>query len=72
MTLTFDPMTQNQEGSSSHRQQCACEVWKWTGKNCSLYRAHKAKRDGPTDPLTHPTTHERLHYYIPSNAIARG
>ena len=41
LTLTFDPVTQNQLGSSSHHQQLTCEVWKWLGKNGSLYRVHK-------------------------------
>ena len=41
MTLTFDPVTQNQEGSSSHHPQLTCEVWKWLGKTCSLHRVHK-------------------------------
>ena len=35
LTLTFDPMTKNQYGSSSHHQQL--QVWKWLGINCSLY-----------------------------------
>ena len=39
MNLTFDPMTQNQYGSSSHHEQLTCEIWKWIGKNFSLYRA---------------------------------
>ena len=47
-----------------------------SGKNCSLYRAYKAKRDGRTDQQTHapiqPITHERPHYYMPTNAVARG
>ena len=33
--------------------QCACEVWKWLGKNCSRYRVHKVKRDGTTHPPTY-------------------
>ena len=41
LTLTFDPMTQNQLGSSSHHGECACEVWKWLGKNWSRYCVHK-------------------------------
>ena len=27
--------------SSSHHPHLACEVWKWLGKNCSLYYAYK-------------------------------
>ena len=61
LTLTFDPVTQNQEGSSSHHGECACEVWKWLGKNCSRYRVHKVKRDGPTHALTHKPTHSLAH-----------
>ena len=80
LTLTFDPVTVNQKGSSSHQPQLICEFWKWLGKYCSCYRVHKVKRDGhtyarthphthaPTHSLTHPTTHERPRYYIPSNA----
>ena len=41
LTLTFDPVTQNQLGSSSHHGECACEVWKWLGKNWSRYCVHK-------------------------------
>ena len=41
LTLTFDPVTYNQLGSSSIHGECACEVWKWSDKNCSLYRVHK-------------------------------
>ena len=33
LTLTFDPVTQH--------PQFTCEGWKWSGKNCSLYPAHK-------------------------------
>ena len=40
-TLTFDPVTQNQKGSSSHHGKCACYVWKWLGKNDSRYFVHK-------------------------------
>ena len=67
--------------SSSHHQQPTWEVWKWLGKNCSSHRVHKLKRDGPMHiltylpmhaPLVHPTTHVLPHYYIPSNAVARG
>ena len=49
-------------------------LWlRWT-KNCSCYCVNKVKHDGCTHAsrLTHPTTHERPHYYIPSNAVARG
>ena len=46
---------------SSHYDKCACEVWKWLGKNCSRYRVHKVKRDGTTHPRTHPPTHEPTH-----------
>ena len=47
-------------------------IWKWSGKNCSLHPAHKAKRDRCMHPFTHPTIHERLHYYmyIPFNIVA--
>ena len=69
LTLTFNPMTPNWWGPSSHRQQLTCEVWKWSGINCSLYRAHKAKHDGRTHALAHPTTHKQPHYYITSNAV---
>ena len=31
-----------------------------------------ARTDSLTHPLIHPTTDERTHYYIPSNAVARG
>ena len=41
LTLTFDPITQNQLGSSCHHGECACEVWKWLGKNWSRYCVHK-------------------------------
>ena len=41
LTLTFDPVTQNQLGSSSHHSQYTCEVWKWLGENCCLYSFHK-------------------------------
>ena len=41
LTLTFEPLTQNQWGSSSHIPQLTYEVWKWLGKNCSRYRVHK-------------------------------
>ena len=41
MTLTYDPMTQNQKCSSSHHPQITCEAWKWLGYNCSLYNVHK-------------------------------
>ena len=55
--VDFDlwPMTQNQEGLSSNHEQLTCEVWKWSGKNCSLYRVHKeALRTHPhTRTLTH-------------------
>ena len=38
LTLTFDPLTQNQ---SSHHPQLTYEDWKWLGKKCSRYRVHK-------------------------------
>ena len=41
LTLTFDPLTKKQSGSSSHHPQLKYEVWKWLGKNCSRYRVHK-------------------------------
>ena len=41
LTLTFYPVNPNQYGSSSHHPQVTCEVWKWLGKNCSVYRVHK-------------------------------
>ena len=38
-----DPLTPwskiNRVPSSSHHEQLTCEVWKWLGKNCSLYLA---------------------------------
>ena len=61
LTLTFDPVTQNQYGSSSHHGKCACEVWKWLGKNCSRYRVHNVKLDWPTHALTNPLTHSPNH-----------
>ena len=36
--VDFDPATQNENGSSSHHPQLMCDVWKWSNKNCSLYR----------------------------------
>ena len=41
MTLTYDPMTQKQYGSSSHHPHFTSEVWKWLGYNCSLYHVYK-------------------------------
>ena len=38
-----------------------CEVWKWLGENCSRYRVHKVKRDGPTHTLTHAPIHSPNH-----------
>ena len=35
------PPDPNQYGSSSHHPQLTSGVWKWLGKNCSLYPAHK-------------------------------
>ena len=61
LTLTFDPVIQNQKGSSSHQPQLICEVWKWLGKYCSCYRVHKVKRDGHTYARTHPHTHAPTH-----------
>ena len=52
IVVTFDPMTQNQYGSSSHHSQLTCEVWKRLVKNCSRYRVHKVKCDGWPWPLT--------------------
>ena len=40
-TLTFDPVTQSEYGSSSHHPQLTCEFWMWLGKNCSQYCVHK-------------------------------
>ena len=36
-----------------------CEVWKWSGKYCSLYGVHKAKCDRHTHGLTHSPNHKR-------------
>ena len=41
LTLTYDPLTQNEKVSSSHHPQLTYEVWKWLGKNWSRYRVHK-------------------------------
>ena len=65
LTLTFDPVIPNQLGSSSHHPQLTCEVWKWSDKNCSLYRVHKegatdARTDSPTHSLTQPPTNGRV------------
>ena len=56
LTLTFDPVSQNQKGLSSHHGERACEVWKWSGKNCWCYRVHKVKCDGPMHIRTHSPT----------------
>ena len=37
LTMKFDLVIQNQYGSSSYHEQFTCDVWKWSGKNCSLY-----------------------------------
>ena len=47
-------------------------LWLRWAKNFSCYHVHKVKREGRTDVLTHPTTDERPHYYIPFNTVARG
>ena len=36
----FSPWPKMNKGSSSHHQQFTYEVWKWLGKNCSLYHHH--------------------------------
>ena len=36
----------------------------------NLYRDHKENCDGRTDRPTHSTTHERPHFYTPSNDVA--
>ena len=45
MTKTFAKrvslLFQKSIGFSSHQRQLACEVWKWLGKNCSVYHAQK-------------------------------
>ena len=61
--IDFDLWSRDRKskGPSSHHPQLTCEVWKWLIKNCSRYRVHKVKRDGPTNSPTHPLTHSPIH-----------
>ena len=58
LTLTFDLKSIGFPPSPS---TSACEVWRWSGKSCSLYRDHKVKRDQQTHGLTHEPTHSPNH-----------
>ena len=74
LTLKFDPKTKINRDSPQIIHILHVKLESDRAKNCSLYRAHKAKRDGRTDGRKHPLTtpHANGHITVSPPTLFRG